>query len=204
MKKKNKIKVIVVTGFAIAVIGFFSYGYSKTILQRELEAKAQEIRPVIIYQSIPPRKALPAATVETEIEEETEEAAPVEDIAEEIKADEMELLAQVVEAEAGGEEYLGKCLVVDVILNRVKSEDFPDTITEVIYQPYQFACVLDGGLDRAGYRMQEDDYKAVEQELKEQIDYSIVFFTAEGYSPYCKPCYKVGGHYFGEGKDNDN
>lgn len=196
MKKKNKIKVIVVTGFALAVLGFFSYGYSKTILERELATQEQEIRPVIIYQSIPPRKALPAATVETEIEEETEEAAPVEDIAEEIKADEMELLAQVVEAEAGGEEYLGKCLVVDVILNRVKSEDFPDTITEVIYQPYQFSCVLDGGLDRAGYRMQEDDYKAVEQELKEQIDYSIVFFTAEGYSPYCKPCYKVGGALF--------
>lgn len=201
MKKKNKIKVIVVTGFALAVLGFFSYGYSKTILERELTAQEQEIRPVIIYQSIPPKET-PAAKVETE--EEIEEAAPVEDIAEEIKADEMELLAQVVEAEAGGEEYLGKCLVVDVILNRVKSEDFPDTITEVIYQPYQFSCVLDGGLERAGYRMQEDDYRAVEQELKEQIDYSILFFTAEGYSPYCKPCYKVGGHYFGEGKNNDN
>lgn len=198
MKKKNTVKFIVVTGFAIAVIGFFSYGYSKTILERELAAQEQEIRPVIIYQSIPPKET-PAAKVEAETE--TEEAAPVEDIAEEIKADEMELLAQVVEAEAGGEEYLGKCLVVDVILNRVKSEDFPDTITEVIYQPYQFSCVLDGGLERAGYRMQEDDYRAVEQELKEQIDYSILFFTAEGYSPYCKPCYKVGGHYFGEGKN---
>jgi hypothetical protein len=60
-------------------------------------------------------------------------------------------LKQITEAEAGGESYEGKVAVAAVILNRVASPDWPNTIHEVIFQVvdvngtsyYQFSPVLD-------------------------------------------------------------
>lgn len=48
------------------------------------------------------------------------------------------LLARLIEAEAGGEPYLGKVAVGAVVINRVRHPDFPDTVRGVIYQPNQF------------------------------------------------------------------
>ena len=48
-------------------------------------------------------------------------------------------IARVVHQEAGNQSELGKRLVTDTILNRVDSEDFPDTPHEVITQPDQYA-----------------------------------------------------------------
>ena len=90
--------------------------------------------------------------------------------------------------------------MVDVVLNRVDSENFPNTIPEVIFQPNQFACVADGGLERAGYRMTEDDYWIVSEELFDRLDYEVAFFTTEGFSPYCEPYFQHGDHYFGKEK----
>lgn len=61
-----------------------------------------------------------------------------EDLEEEEYWDSLELLALVVEAEAGNQSELGKRLVVDVVLNRVDSEEFPDTIWEVLTQKMRF------------------------------------------------------------------
>lgn len=55
--------------------------------------------------------------------------------------DELMLLARLVYAEAAGEPYVGKVAVAAVVLNRVKSPLFPDTIAGVIYEPWQFSCV---------------------------------------------------------------
>jgi len=55
--------------------------------------------------------------------------------------DELMLLARLVYAEAAGEPYVGKVAVAAVVLNRVKSPLFPDTIYEVIYEPWQFSSV---------------------------------------------------------------
>ena len=87
--------------------------------------------------------------------------------------------------------------MVDVVLNRVDSPDFPNTIREVIFQPYHFSTVYDGALERASYHMQEDDYNAVKAELKERSNTEITFFTAGNYNPYCEPLFKYGHHYFG-------
>ncbi|ADU50546.1 cell wall hydrolase SleB [Thermaerobacter marianensis DSM 12885] len=57
---------------------------------------------------------------------------------------ELRLLAQMVQAEAGGEPYVGKVAVAAVILNRVKSPLFPDTVAGVLFEPYQFEPVLNG------------------------------------------------------------
>lgn len=63
-------------------------------------------------------------------------------------SDDLYWLARIVHAEAGGEPYKGKVAVGNVILNRVKSNDFPNTIYNVIFEYYknipQFSPVADG------------------------------------------------------------
>ena len=70
------------------------------------------------------------------------------------------LLAKCVHAEARGESYTGQVAVAAVILNRVKSADFPNTIAGVIYQPWAFTCTHDGQIDlepdRAAYQAAQD------------------------------------------------
>lgn len=56
-----------------------------------------------------------------------------------------EMLMKIAMAEAEGESVEGKALVMLVVLNRVWSENFPDTIEEVIFQPRQFSPVKEGG-----------------------------------------------------------
>ena len=57
------------------------------------------------------------------------------------------LLARLVYGEARGESYTGQIAVASVVLNRVKSSSFPNTIAGVIYQPYAFTAVSDGQIN---------------------------------------------------------
>ena len=57
------------------------------------------------------------------------------------------LLAKCIFAESRGEPYVGQVAVGAVILNRVASADFPNTIYGVIYQPWAFTAVHDGQID---------------------------------------------------------
>lgn len=121
----------------------------------------------------------------------------IEDLQEEEYYDDLELLANLVEAEGGNQDMKGKRLVVDVVLNRVKSDKFPNTVREVIYQKGQFSTVTDGSLDRAGWSMKDDDYEAVRLEVEEgQIDTEILFFTYGQYNASGTPAYQHGDHFF--------
>ena len=60
---------------------------------------------------------------------------------------ELNLLARLVSGEARGEPYIGQVAVAAVVLNRVRSDDFPDTISGVIFQPGAFDAVWDGQFD---------------------------------------------------------
>ena len=55
----------------------------------------------------------------------------------------LELLARIISAEARGEPYIGQVAVGAVVLNRVESSSFPDSISGVIYQPGAFDAVED-------------------------------------------------------------
>ena len=57
------------------------------------------------------------------------------------------LLAKLVYAEARGESYKGQVAVAAVVLNRVKSSQFPNTISGVIYQSGAFSCVSNGSIN---------------------------------------------------------
>lgn len=59
----------------------------------------------------------------------------------------IQLLARAINGEARGESYEGQVAVGAVILNRVRSSKFPNTIAGVIYQPGAFTAVSDGQIN---------------------------------------------------------
>jgi N-acetylmuramoyl-L-alanine amidase len=59
------------------------------------------------------------------------------------------LLARVVYAEGRGESYKGQVAIAAVVLNRVASSQFPNTIAKVVYQPGAFSVVNDGQINLA-------------------------------------------------------
>ncbi len=59
------------------------------------------------------------------------------------------LLANLIYCEAGGEPYDGQVAVGSVVINRVLSSQYPDTVVGVIYQSWQFSPVASGRLDLA-------------------------------------------------------
>lgn len=61
----------------------------------------------------------------------------------------VQLLARAINGEARGEPYEGQVAVGAVILNRVKSPKFPNTIAGVIYEPGAFTAVSDGQINVA-------------------------------------------------------
>jgi len=67
-------------------------------------------------------------------------------------ASDLNLLARLINAEAGGESYNTKVAVGAVVMNRVKSRSFPNSISAVINQKYhgyyQFTCVQNGNIKR--------------------------------------------------------
>ena len=90
-------------------------------------------------------------------------------------------LLKIVEAEAGGEDENGKLLVANVVLNRVKSGIFPDTVTEVVYQREfgvcQFSPVSDGRINRV--KVSEETKRAVERAVYgEDISQGALYFVA--------------------------
>lgn len=61
---------------------------------------------------------------------------------------ELRLMASIINCEAGAEPYQGKLAVGVVVMNRIKSRSFPNTLKKVIYQKYQFSPVRNGSLNK--------------------------------------------------------
>ena len=87
------------------------------------------------------------------------------------------LLGAIIECEAGAESYEGKLAVGSVIMNRVKSSYFPNTVSGVIYQSGQFSPVASG---RLAYRLQagvsDGCMQAAQEVLNGNITLSCLYF----------------------------
>lgn len=89
-------------------------------------------------------------------------------------------LLRIVEAEAGSEDVKGRILVANVIMNRIKSDEFPDTVTEVVWDNQngvpQFSPTDDGRIYEV--TVSDETREAVRQVL-EGVDYSqgALFFV---------------------------
>lgn len=103
----------------------------------------------------------------------------------EISQEDYENLLRIVEAEASGEDEIGKILVANVVLNRVESEEFPDNITEVIFQRSngvtQFSPVASGKIYRV--TVSEETVDAVNKALcGEDYSQGALYFAARKYA----------------------
>ncbi|MCM1431593.1 MAG: cell wall hydrolase [Muribaculaceae bacterium] len=61
----------------------------------------------------------------------------------------LRLMSSIIYCEARGESYKGQLAVGMVVMNRVHSSKFPDTVKDVIYQKHQFSPVSNGSLKKA-------------------------------------------------------
>ncbi|MBR5247840.1 MAG: cell wall hydrolase [Lachnospiraceae bacterium] len=96
-----------------------------------------------------------------------------------------DILLRIVEAEAGGEDEDGKLLVANVVLNRVNSEQFPDTVSEVVLQESkgvtQFSPVSSGSIWKV--KVSEETKEAVARALGgEDISQGALYFAARKYA----------------------
>ncbi|WP_010283229.1 cell wall hydrolase [Bacillus timonensis] len=105
------------------------------------------------------------------------------EIPESVSSQEKELLARLVHAEAKGEPYEGKVAVATVVLNRVDSSEFPDSIKDVIYEKtpggsYAFSPV---GNDQINKPADEESKRAVDEALsfRGQGEGSLFFFNPD-------------------------
>ena len=151
----------------------------------------------------------PISPIEPEIIEELsviveEDIVPVDDIIEteeitdefifDVSEEDIELLALVTMAEAEAECEEGKRLVIDTILNRVDSEHFDNTISEVIYAPNQFTSMHNGRIEKC--YVSDDIYQLVIEELQNRTNYEVLYFTADYYGAYGTPMFSIENHYF--------
>ncbi|MBQ3932546.1 MAG: cell wall hydrolase [Lachnospiraceae bacterium] len=103
-------------------------------------------------------------------------------------------LAALIECEAANQPYLGKLAVGAVVVNRVANPRFPNTLTGVIYQPYQFTPVLSGRFSVVFARgANAECYKAAREVLEEGhiVGNWIYFRTINGH-----PGDIIGDHVF--------
>jgi len=146
-------------------------------------------------------ETIPTFTFTPEYQQESEKQIEENMVAQEVDleaekaADELELLAICVEAEAGNQSLTGKRMVTDVILNRVDDPDFPDSIGGVISQKNAFTSFWNGGMNRV-LEPSEETIRAVQMELEERNWPGLLYFTAERWPEYGTPWKQVGDHYF--------
>jgi hypothetical protein len=78
-----------------------------------------------------------------------------------VTEDEIELLAKLITAEVGGVDEEASYLCGSVVINRMNSEKFPNTLEEVIYQKGQYQCSWNGALNK--------DYTDLSWEIAEEL-----------------------------------
>lgn len=86
-----------------------------------------------------------------------------------VSDDDYQVLLRIVQAEAGVCDEKGKILVANVVLNRVKSQEFPDSVRGVVYEPSQFSPVSDGSINSV--KVTEETKECVNRALEGE-DYS--------------------------------
>lgn len=166
-------------------------GEALTRLQAERASRAEEEeRGRMARQAQEAAAAKERAAAEDSGAAETAEEAAEKAAAEtgriyEVSEEDYVALLRLVEAEASGEDIKGKLLVANVVLNRVKSGVFPDTIKEVIYQRQngraQFSPVATGKIDRVA--VSEETVEAVERALcGEDESAGALYFVAPAYA----------------------
>ena len=124
---------------------------------------------------------------------EAEAAAAAQAEAEAAQQAEKELLASLIFCEAGNQPYEGQVAVGAVVMNRINSSSYPNTMEEVIYQSGQFSPAMSGWLDRV--RANQSYTEAAMQAAEDALAGSnpigdCLYFSVGGYGT------RIGDHLF--------
>lgn len=147
------------------------------IFQNALQKEKRETDEYRLISSRHERQLEKAVSIPRTIDEEVLERKKVYDL----NDTDYNNLLRIVEAEASGEGERGKLLVANVILNRVNSKKFPNTVTEVVFQnsggKTQFAPTKDGRF--YSVKVTEETVRAVERAIYgEDISDGALYFVA--------------------------
>lgn len=198
-RRRRRQRIVILSIFAILAVGltFLLTSKAKTRYGAPGESIELSCEPLIIEAKAETQLAEPVSGPD-------ETAAPEYprfSYSKDWDADDSYLLAKIAMAEAEGESTEGKALVILVVLNRVWSDDFPDTIREVIYQDKQFTPVASGRFDAV--EPDADCWAAVESVMTAQYDYSegALYFDCCETAGYWHDrnlefLYQVGNHKF--------
>lgn len=110
-----------------------------------------------------------------------------DDTSEPASAEDLELMACIIQCEAEGEPYAGKLAVGSVVMNRVASSSFPNTVMGVIYQSGQFSPVASGRMAaRLAAGANSECRQAAQEVLNGNITVPYLYFrrdngTIDGY-----------------------
>ncbi len=126
----------------------------------------------------------------------------------ELCEEDYDILLRIVEAEAGGEDEEGKLLVANVVLNRMNSEAFPDSVKEVVMQRSggvsQFSPAASGRIWRV--TVSDETARAVQRALEgEDLSQGALYFAARNradsgsmrwFDEHLTFLFRHGGHEF--------
>lgn len=195
---KRKIKVLIVDAammFAAVQMTVCMHG------KQRYTASAQDISSYEVYAEDSTQEAVtdnePQETFKTEY--------TTTIMNEEINADDAYMLAKIAMAEAEGEDVEGKALVMLVVLNRTKTDGFPDTVSDVIYEKGQFTPIANGRFQKV--KPDKECFEALQLIVTDKWDESqgATYFESESSSTWHRDnlnyLYSHGGHDFYTGRE---
>lgn len=147
-------------GLILALVGIV------LVASTSMPTKTQEKETITINQVENKVKEAPVIFVEEPQATPKPKEKPKKKQEKKIAQKDLELMARLINAEAGAD-YCSDDLMYytgSVVLNRVASKQFPNTIEEVIYQKGQYACITDGNFDK---KPSERAWRIAEKLLKE-------------------------------------
>lgn len=219
VKKRRRQRIAVMASILLAVTAGI------TILAFQANAEETEERVMASMELVPAEKSIatpivlatstptPTATITAELTATpTQEPTPGEpevigepDPAYSLSGAEREMLLKIAMAEAEGEPTDGKALVMLVVLNRVDSPSFPNTVEKVLYEENQFTPVKNGRYDKA--EPDDDCYEALRWVLDgwNESEGATYFRTTVDYETWhsknLEYLFSIGHHSFYKEKD---
>lgn len=207
------LKVLAICGAAVFTIKGVSNFYADA--QKEVESREETDRIQDVIESATPAPDAVATTEPTKTREskatkrshETSRPKKHKGLIESMDwdADEEYMLAKIAMAEAEDEGVKGKALVILVVLNRVWSDGFPDSIEEVIFEKGQFSPISNGRYDRV--EPDEECFEALDLITVKKWDKSqgALYFESNGASNWHRNnllfLFQYGNHYFYKEKE---
>ena len=190
MKKKCIAGAILVITISLVSVAAFAYTVTAAskiypVDQDSLDTEFDEITIIPVRTSEIEASTIDENQCDTEYQDE--------------EHDENYMLAKIAMAEAEGEDTEGKALVMRVVLNRVESQNFPDSIEGVIFQKNQFSPIRNGRYDSV--EPDEDCYRALEL-VQGGWDESLgaTYFESKSnstwHSEHLEFLFRHGKHYF--------